>query len=261
MNKSMTFARYHLSSVLRSVGVYYLVFLTAMLLVNFLVATNEGSSSSGMEIAGAVFLFVTGLCAFRENFYFAQANNITRKTFFRGLVLSIPPLCVAMSLIDLLINRLLNLFIPNVMLYDMIFSGFGKPQLYAEDLGSYLHELQRVWYPSSDIGYIFTGLLWSFVIYCAAFYLGLMVTLIYYRANTWQKVLVSLVPVALLYVGSAIPMMPNTFLAKTLRSVVRFLAAAFGSSALLSSLSFTVLCLIFIGVAFLLARRAVVKKS
>ena len=77
------------------------------------------STMSGMELSTVIFIFVCGLNSFKSNFYFAKSNGISRKTFIKGLLISIIPIALVMSIIDIIINRINNIFIKNPTLYDM----------------------------------------------------------------------------------------------------------------------------------------------
>ena len=76
-------------------------------------------NSSGIEFSSMIFLFVLGLNSFKENFYFTQANNIPRVDYFKSLAITILPIALGMSIIDLIINRVYNIFVACPTMYDM----------------------------------------------------------------------------------------------------------------------------------------------
>ena len=57
-----------------SVLIFYLAYLCVICFLSIMRDVLDGSIS-GMDIASAVFLLVTGLCCFKESFYFGTSPN------------------------------------------------------------------------------------------------------------------------------------------------------------------------------------------
>ncbi len=99
---------------------------------------------------------VVGLNSFRNNFKFSQANNVSRITFFKGLIISILVVALFMSLIDIIINRLYNVFVSCPMNFDMIY-----------------------------------GILqWMFSAYSTIIIMGILISLVYYKSSKPVKVII-----------------------------------------------------------------------
>jgi hypothetical protein len=86
-----------------AIPVFYLVVLCVMALLLVSVSEiGEGSSASisGLEMATIIFLFVVGLNAFRETFRRMMQNGVSRKTMFKGYIITVLILSIGMSLIN-----------------------------------------------------------------------------------------------------------------------------------------------------------------
>lgn len=181
MDKSLKIAKMNVIDILKATGVFYCILLITLAA---LFAINANGSVSGLEVASIIFIFVCGLNSFKENFYFSQGNNISRKSFIGGVILSAFPIAIIMAIIDLLINRVMNLFIPSPSLYDM-----GYTALKNFDNGA----LHTEWIQSNGFTTVINTILLSFVLYCFAYILGIVINLIYYRCNTLMKIAVSVI--------------------------------------------------------------------
>ena len=106
--KSLKIARMNIEGIMKATIIYYSIFICIIIA---LIAISSGIITiSGVEISTAIFLFVCGLNSFKSNFYFAKSNGISRKTFIKGLLISSVPIALVMSIIDIIINRVNNIF-------------------------------------------------------------------------------------------------------------------------------------------------------
>ena len=250
--KSFKIAKYQVMEILSSIRTFYAIFLLVIVLLSILSFRSGGAhSSSGLDFASWIFLFIAGLNAFKRSFYFSQANNISRKTFFKGLVMGVFPITFAMSVIDVVINRIYNNFVPSPTNFDMIYSSFRDTDM--------RYGARMVWTPANDIYTLFSTAIWQFALYSMIFLLGILITLIYYRSSKLVKVIVSVLPIALIIFSNIIyQLLPVAFW----ESVGALIAGAFGwesRNPYMAVLSFGILASLFSGVAYLLTRRAVVK--
>lgn len=111
--KTIKMTRYFLEEIARSVAIFYGVILAVMTFLIILSKMNGlNTSSSGLQFSSVVFLFVMGLNIFKEGFYFSQANNISRKTLYKGLLLVAPAVSLFMTVVDYAVYRIFNLFQP-----------------------------------------------------------------------------------------------------------------------------------------------------
>ncbi|PKM54178.1 MAG: hypothetical protein CVV00_09335 [Firmicutes bacterium HGW-Firmicutes-5] len=249
--KSLKLAKVHIRMMLPSTMIYYMFFIMAIF---FLAAVNSSDSqnfsSSGLEFSTVIFLFVLGLNAFKDSFNFSQANNLSRKTFFSGLLLSILPLAFLMSVIDLILNRTYNIFVLSPTNYDMFYSSY-------RDTGVFdWNTMQYVWEQSNSVFTLFSTVFWQFSAYVFFFLLGLVITLIYYRSNSILKIIVSLTPVVfIVLLRNLIGFLPGSWV----RVLGALIPAAFGwetRNPYMAILTFFFLSFLLAVCFYLLLRRA-----
>lgn len=177
------FAKYQLVSFRRSVLIYYAVLLTTFLL----------AGGSGNTAATEIFIFVLGLNSFKQSFLFAQANNISRRTFYLGSALALLSLAASVTGIDFILDSLGP-------------TGFGLyPQIYP---------------PSAP-----TRLLWSFVFFAFLAMLGWMINMIYYRSSPPVKIAVSVAPI---FVAWALNFINNWTEGRLLPALAKVVSRSFG---------------------------------
>lgn len=244
--KVLRTAKYHIYDNLKPIKIYYMVVVLIDILL-ILLSRNENGSvrTSGTEFATVVFLFVAGLNSFRSSFKFAQANCVSRKTFFKGLFISVFPITAAMSVIDLIINRIFNIFIESPTLFEMTY-------------GSYYDVLAgnvSRWTQDNSFSTLAATAIWQFAMYTMAFWIGIFVTLVYYRSNKIMKIIVSVSPFALLILfGNIVRHLPYD----AIIAVGNFFVKAF-KTPYMSSLAFLITAMVLTGFSFLLTRRAIAK--
>jgi hypothetical protein len=244
--RELKVAKYQIRGTLGPVIVFYAIFISMIaLLFGVSFTIGEDTSSSGHESASILFLFIAGLNSFKGNFKLFQANNVSRKTFVRGLIIGVFPIAFGMSLIDLAINRIYNIFEKCPTIFDMMYGSFRQSR--------------ANWIQANDIQTLFGTTFWNFALYSIVFILGILISLCYYRSNKTLKVIISVVPAILLgFVinASQIPV------GSTNISIGKFLASAFGwqsQNPYIAVLSFAVLGTLFSIAIYLLTRKAVLK--
>jgi hypothetical protein len=247
--RSYKLAKYNIKSSLKSIIIYYAIFIGVIASITIL-SKLPGADvySSGLELSSIIFLFVMGLNSFKENFYFAQANNIPRADYFKAAAIAILPIGLAMSILDVMINRVYNLFSPCPTMYDMAynnsFNQFGNIE---------------AWIQNNSIGTLFGTVTFLFAFYIAAFAIGLLITMIYYKCNKTMKVLVSLSPIAISAISGMVCFNDSEFGEK----LVVFIDTIFGISArnsYMATLTFICLFLILMFLVYILVRKAVVNR-
>ena len=186
MNKILKVFRYQVYESLMAVAIFYLAVLVVTLFLSTL-----GGSSSGLEFASAIFVFVAGLNSYKSSFRFLQFLGITRKTFFAGTLLALIAIAAGMSVIDMVWGRLYAMIQP----YTTLFS-----QTYTQ-------------------GGILTQFVWELILLSMFAFTGLFLTTLYYRCNKLMKIVISLSPV---YVSVVLNMFPS--LLSPLSKVLGFLA-------------------------------------
>jgi hypothetical protein len=169
MHRIHSVAKYQIADNRNGVLVYYAVLIGLALIM---VATPNWNSTGTTSLSGVssmIFIFVLGLNCFRSSFLFCQANNISRRSFYFATILSLLVLAVILSLCDLVLDAVLGRY--------PFYEGFFE-QIY----------------PASG----FAKILWTTALFTFSASLGWMITMIYYRANPWVKVLVSISPIVVI---------------------------------------------------------------
>ena len=246
--KSLKIAKMNIEGIMKSAIIYYSIFVCVII---GLIAVSDGRSTmSGMELSTVIFIFVCGLNSFKSNFYFAKSNGISRKTFIKGLLISIIPIALVMSIIDIIINRINNIFIKNPTLYDMSYGNL------LGDVGR-IHE--GVWIQSNSLATIFNTILFQFSLCLLAYVVGIVINMIYYRSNKYLKVLVSVIPVVFIIFNANFST-KNPGLTMRINEFLDYIFGFNPVNVFACITTFFVLVVILSGVAFLLIRKAIIKE-
>ena len=233
--------KYQLRDMIRSTGIYYLVILLILALSLLSVITirfNGGSANMPFRFISGWFLFVIGLCTFKEYFLYFVQNGVSRRSFFVSKLLAMGTLCVLVALVDSLL----------VLVCSQLFPGnyFQFTSLSGEDAHSYLPSLCY-------------AICQNLLIFAA----GSFITVLYYRLNKVGKLIVSIgVPALLLFglpillVGTAVS--ESSFLSILVRWIADALAWIFDALERVCLLCLALTAVILI-CTWLLQRRAAVK--
>ena len=238
--KSLKVAKLNFDKIIKSVSIYYIVLITVMVLANY-TSDNGNNSMSGLEITMIVFLFVCGLTSFKSNFYVAKSNGISRKSFIKGLIVSSLLLSFVVAIIDISINRVINIFKVTPTMYDGIWGNYG---------------MIENWTQSNSVGTLCNTMLLQFSLYLMVYIVGIVISMIYYRCNKYMKIIVSLLPVALVLFCSSANIGEFGFnFSINLDNILFYLTSFY--YVILICLTITI---ILIGAAFLLIRKAPIKE-
>ncbi|MBZ9686658.1 hypothetical protein G9F72_010000 [Clostridium estertheticum] len=247
--KSYKLVRYNIKSSLKPIIIYYCIIIAVITSAIILTKISGGNGySSGLEFSSMIFLFVIGLNFFKENFYFAQANNISREDYFKSVAIAILEVTLGMSIFDVIINRVYNLFQMCPTLYDMSYNNFTGAPLNIE-----------VWIQSNSIGTLFGTVTFLFTFYMAAFAIGLLITLIYYKCNKTMKIFVSLSPLAIVAIYGKLAVDYPEFGEKVLIFIDNILGISTKNSYMAVS-TFIGLFILSMFFVYILVRKAVVKR-
>jgi hypothetical protein len=239
--------KYQLSGMKKPLIVYYLIIycLCILMFVQHAVMRNAGGdfSSSGMEMASLIFLFVCGLNSFKSTFYMFLANGVSRRTMFKSFVSMIAPVAAGMAVID--------------SLNGLLLSSFGNYE-------SLFHSMYALRYQAGTTPAEFMeGMLWMFAFYMFITMAGFLITTLYYRMNKAVKLLVSIgVPVFFFMV---LPYIDMTLFTGQIYSTIWYifkLAGGFlhGDNPYIAVLSCIISFAVFGGLSYLAMRKATVKK-
>lgn len=241
--------KYQMAENKSSLIIFYIV-IVAIYVANFILAAvfsninpnSFSSTSTGIEMASVIFIFIVGLCVFRENFLFSMQNGVSRRSFFLGRLLTSVTLAGIMTVIDtalLAISRVLPIAQGQLNFGSLFEFSYGWT-------GPYVHIIP---------------ILYSFFMYLAAVMFGYFITVMFYRLPKLGKVLVGAgVPIVLFIV---LPIIDTMMFGGVITSgFAWFITTVFGLTTgqpLLGVLSFFVLAVILSALGWLLVRRAPVK--
>lgn len=246
--KLKSIVKYNLNSLKNSITIYYAIFITVCVFLILISRNSKGSSSSGLEISSAIFIFIAGLNSFKEDFYFMKSNNVSRKGFLYGTAISMIPVVLCMSIIDIAINRIYNIFMKCPTIYDMIYTNLRSNEWYST----------TNWIQSNSIETLFNTFLLQSTVYIALFSLGFSITIIYYKCNNFMKVVVSVVPVALFMLLNVMAITYPSFAYK----INNFFTTISGwdtQNSYVAALACIILYIILMGVSRVLTRKAIIK--
>ena len=243
--KSLKIAKMNAEGIMKAAIIYYFIFICVI--IGLIAISSEKSTTSGIEISTTIFLFVCGLNSFKSNFYFAKSNGISRKTFIKGLLISSVPIALVMSIIDIIIN---NIFIKNPTFYDMA---------YGNSVGYISKIYEGNWIQSNSLATIFNTILFQFSLCLLAYVIGIVINMIYYRANKYVKVLVSVIPVSLIILKGNLSMRDPS-LTLRINEVSNYIFGFNPSNVFACITTFLVFTVVLSGIAFLLIRKAVIKE-
>jgi len=234
MNGILKVARFQLRDQRNAIVIFYgiIISLATMAVIAMRRDTTGNSSIGGLGLTSVIFIFILGLNCFTTAFKFMQANNVSRRRFFIANVLALSAISLFLALVDTTLGSILS----RVVTY----SGMTE-QLYGTVS-------------------VVPEILWSFTFATLAAHVGWLISMIYYRSNKLQKIVVSLSPLVALMAGLYF----NRRTAGAFgTSITRFLGTVLGllngRNPYIASLSFAVASAITAGLCFMLVRRAPVK--
>ena len=251
--KAYKVAKYNVNSLKKSVCIYYSIFIAVYIFLVILSRIyNDSFATAGTELSSAIAIFIVGLNIFKENFYFMKSNNVSRKSYFLGTVLSMLPIAITMSVIDIIINRAYNLFFKCPTNYDMIFTDFSN--------GADITMATSNWVQGNDILTLFNTFLFQASLYLMLFALGFVITMVYYKCNKLMKTVVSISPVMLFMLfGVLVSNFPYAA-----QKVLEFLFYIFGitpRNVYIAILTFIILFIALVTAAYLLVRKMIIKEK
>ncbi|MBV1759023.1 MAG: hypothetical protein KMY55_14435 [Dethiosulfatibacter sp.] len=252
--KFLKISKFYFFESLFAIKIYYAIFISVLALLAFSRISSGGNmSSSGLEFATVIFMFVVGLDSFKSDFYFSQSVSVSRKTFLKGLMLGILRISMLMSVIDVILNRIYNLFVPSPTMFDMLYTAY-------RDTGIMNYRtLEFIWKQSNEIYILLSTFVWQFALYTFVCLAGLLITLIYYRSNKWMRVVVSISPVFFFMLMRGL----GNYLIDFSGSIISFMDKAFGYSNMnpyMAVITFLVAGGILSVFIYLLTRKAEIKE-
>jgi hypothetical protein len=173
---------YQMADQKKSISIYYFIIVCILIALFVLtsVTINSGSvvnaNFNGLDLATVIFLFVCGLCGFKECFLMLAQNGVSRKTLFVSRLLTTVSIAFVMAVIDkILFIVFKELFLwqsetPYTSLYELIY-----PAKAAEMNVLNLHT---------------ASFIFDFCLYLCIMAAGYLITILFYRLNNAGKVAV-----------------------------------------------------------------------
>lgn len=244
--------RYQMADHKKSILTFYVVIVGISLIfglsATFVIAGRDAAahgSVNGNEMATVIFLFVVGLCTFKETFLISLQNGVSRKSLFTAKLLTMLSVAAIVALIDRIFYLIyaavvsaIDHYVITVTFYETLYpsraAGTGALLLQAESF------------------------LFEFLLALAAMAVGYFITIMFYRLNKTGKVIVGAgVPVLFLMV---IPWADSQFFHHKITLALAHLIRNIVSTPLHVSLFCIASFVIFSALSYLLMRKAVVKR-
>lgn len=250
MNVSLS-VKYHLQEYKKALLIFYVFYGSIFILqlttgTPTLVINDIEISSSGLEVASMIFMFVAGLNSFRVPFLFFLVNGVSRKTMFKSTVISLIVVSGLMALVDTLSGLVFHRLADYKTIFELMYgSRYG--------IDAFEFNLQ----------FILERFAWLYSLYVLASMVGYFVTVLYYRMDLVWKYIVSIgVPVLFIFglpiVDSATGGRMSIFFAEMFLKSMGLWNDHNPYPAMLSFICGTV---IYAVLGYMLTRKAVIKKS
>lgn len=233
--------KYYARDLRGSVLVYYGVIVAVhTLILASALSFSTGTVGSSVDGSSIIFLFVVGLCSFKENFLMLSQNGVSRRTQFGAWTAVALAAAAGVAVID----RLLVLLARQM---GGALGGAVRFNSLAEQLFS---------------GRVAEGLVLTWLVYFALMMLGTVIAMLFFRLDRLGKVLLGAGTPVMLFV--VLPLADSVWFGGAIaRASLRFLLWAMGvgtGSILMPILSFAVLGLMLTLFNRLLGRKTVVRK-
>lgn len=252
MNRNLTAAfKYQIKDNVKSIIVYYCILFAVLILfyIGAIISSSFGETTTGgLDVSTTIFIFIAGLCSFKEPFKMLMQNGVSRKTMMKSKIITALALALFMAFCTTLLcyfGKLLTSTIENYNFYSTYEQAYtlkaaGQTQL-AIQLSSFV---------------------FNFLQYLALYIVGLFISLMFYRLGKAGKITVGAgVPVFCFIVLPIIDAM--YFKMQVSKNILRFLNYAFGLTSGkpgAAFISLVVIALLGLGLSWLLMRKADIKQ-
>jgi len=242
--------QYQLAERKKSLIIFYCVILILTVFIGVISVSfsSESAMLSGMETASVIFLFVLGLCTFKEPFFMLLQNGVSRKSFFKSQLFVAITIVFIMAVIDKVF------FLAEKAIASLSHGGFIYLSLY-----------EQIYYRGMLFENVFSihakMFIYYFLLYLSVFALGFLITLIFYRLPKYGKIAVGAgVPVGLFII---LPILDSFFFdSRISHAIGRFFDFALGLTSLnpyAAMITFALAYLILSLFSWLLIRKAFIK--
>lgn len=167
--------KYQIIDVKNSILAFYGIYI-ALTIVGSIIALNSSGDSnviSGFGFAEIIFCFVLGIAMFKEYYWIATQNSISRKTYYKGTLCTLIIASVIISILNEILYILLNILNDNFTTIHYV----GVPEL--------LYNI------SNTPAIYFINFIFSFFMFSTAFLSGYFIAILFYKANKFLKIVIA----------------------------------------------------------------------
>ncbi|MGL5649273.1 MAG: hypothetical protein ACRDDY_15645, partial [Clostridium sp.] len=177
--KTMKVAKFNTCVIGKGLPIFYGIFLGVEFLLFIItkIIFSESGGMSGIEFVSIGYLFGCGLGVFKTHYYFTKGSGISKLSFIKGLIVSIVPLAFIVAVIDIIINKITNMFMPSISIYDMSYGLSGS---------------------ATGFTRILETLIFQFMLAIVAYLIGIVLSMIFYKANKIMKIILGVLPFILI---------------------------------------------------------------
>lgn len=232
--------KYQLLDTRKPIIIFYFVMLMIYILITISAKVSYSygmiHSSSGLEAATIVFLFILGLNSYKSSFHMMMANGVSRKTMFLSFIIMAAVISMGMALIDSLLAIILQQFVNYKTIVEITYDYFLADS-------------------------IAIGPIWQFANNLCAIMTGYFITTLFYRMNKAAKLLVSIgVPVFFLIVFPIIDSyLFSGVIYRAIGSIFSYISGIKTGSVLINICFNLIFSAVWAGLAYITLRRAPVK--
>lgn len=169
--------KYQLQDLKLSIILFFLIYLTLFVFLSISLSAFTTSDSTGnntissMDVATTIFTLILGFAIFKEYYWMAAQNGVSRKTFFKSSVY-----CILITDAILTVLSYISFVMLNLIFKTAVLSQF---------------ELS---YPTFEHNVFVTGItmiLFIFVTYNMFFMFGFFISVLFYRASKIGKITIA----------------------------------------------------------------------
>lgn len=201
MNNILKVTKYQLRDLRMALIIFYsIVLVLSFLIISAMNFNNQIDGEirfGGFGASTVIFIFISGLNLFKSNFKFMLINNVSRKRFYISTIVTLISVSAFMAVIEVIINNSFKVIAPYFSLFE---------QLYRND-------------------FFFADFLWSFALYFFVANLGWIITMLYYKLNKLMKTVISLLPIFIVVLITAINNLTGGVVGK---AIINFFGTALG---------------------------------
>lgn len=179
MNKAKKICKFQLKNSVKPIVTLYIASILIVIVQIVAKGFKKSEAQIGIMEVGSftiLFLFILGLNYFRNSFCLAKANNVSRKTYYKGIILSIVVISACLPVIDIILNRIINIFFYSPMIFDQLYGRFDPS-----------NEI------NNTVGFLSKNYLFIALLYIVTFSFGFCISVVYYRIKRIGTVVFSII--------------------------------------------------------------------